>query len=101
LNIELRWDDKVLRDDLVLPLAMTLSFICCKEYALTVDATKKQLPSRNSVCLALRGEQSTNKLAITSVIHYYLDGNWALCDVQLAFDEVDHLFFPVSKVNSG
>jgi hypothetical protein len=58
-----------------------------------VDAIKKQLPSRNKVSLALDGWISTNKLVITSVIAYYIDRIWALGEVQLAFDEVDNLFF--------
>ena len=33
-----------------------------------------------------------NKLAITSVIAYYMDQNWALREVQHAFNEVEHLF---------
>jgi hypothetical protein len=92
-NLELRRSDKALRDDLLLPSATTLSNICCREYALTVDAIKKQLPSRNKVSLALDGWTSTNKLAITSVIAYYMDQNWVLREVQLAFDEVNLLFF--------
>jgi hypothetical protein len=52
----------------------------------------KQLPLRNKFSLALDGLTSTNKLAITSVIGYYMDRNWALHDVHLAFDEVDRLF---------
>jgi hypothetical protein len=59
---------------------------------MTVDAIKKQLPLRNKVSLALDGWTSTNKLAITSVIAYYMDRNWALREVQLAFDEVNRLF---------
>jgi hypothetical protein len=58
-----------------------------------VDATKKQLPSHNNGSLALNGWISTIKLAITSVIAYYMDRNWALRVVQLAFNEVDCLFF--------
>jgi hypothetical protein len=77
----------------VLPSATTLSNICRSEYALTLDAIKKQLPLQNKVCLALDGWTSTNKLAITSVIAYYMDRNWALHEVQLAFDEVNLLFF--------
>jgi len=91
-NPELRRSYKASRDDLVLPSATTLSNICRREYALTVDAIKKQLPIRNKVSLALDGWTSTNKLAITSVIAYYMDRNWALHEVQLAFDEVDRLF---------
>jgi len=37
-NLELRGSYKALRDDLVLPSAMTLSNICRMEYTLTVDA---------------------------------------------------------------
>jgi len=91
-NLELPRSYKALRHDLVLPSATTLSNICQKEYALTVDAIKKQLPLRNKVSLALDGWTSTNKLAITSVIAYYMHQNWALHGVQLAFDEVDRLF---------
>jgi len=57
-----------------------------------MDAIKKQLPIRNKVSLALDGWTSTIKLAISSVIAYYIDQNWALREVQLAFDEVDRLF---------
>jgi len=48
-NLELRQSYQALRDDLVLPCPTTLSHICQREYALTVDALKKQLPSRNEV----------------------------------------------------
>jgi len=91
-NDELRRTYKALRDDQVLPSATTLSNVCRREYALTVDGIKKQLPIRNKVSLALDGRTSTNKLAITSVIAYYMDPNWALLEVQLAFDEDDRLF---------
>jgi hypothetical protein len=88
-NLELRWSYNTLRSELVLPSASTLRNICRREYTLTVDAIKKQLPSTNKVSLALDGWTSTNKLAIMSVIAYYMDRNWALREVQLAFDEVD------------
>jgi len=92
-NRELQRSYKALPDDLVLPSATTLSNICQREYALTLDAIKKQLPVRNKVSLALNGWTSINKLAITSVVGYYMDRNWALLEVQLAFDEVDWLFY--------
>jgi len=91
-NLELRRSYNSLRDDLVLPSATTLRNICRREYALTVESITKQLPIRNKVSLALDGRTSTNKLAITSVIAYYMDRNWALREVQLAVDEVDRLF---------
>jgi len=43
-NLELRWSYNALHDKLVLPSGMTLSNICRRGYALTVDAIKKQLP---------------------------------------------------------
>ena len=92
-NLELRRSYNALRSELVLPSASTLSNICQREYTLTVDAIKKQLPSTNKVSLALDGWTSTNKLAITSVIAYYMDRNWALREVQLAFDEVNSPIF--------
>ena len=72
-NIELGWSYNALRSDLVLPSASTLSNICQRQYSLTVDAIKKQLPPRNEVSLALDGWTSTDKLAITSAIAYYMD----------------------------
>jgi len=80
-------------DDLVRQSATTLINICPRESALTLDAIKKQLPVLNKVSLALDRWTSTNKFAITSVIAYHMDQNWALRDVQLAFDEVDRLFY--------
>ena len=92
-NLELRGSYKALRDDLVLPSVTTLRNICRREYALAADAIKQQLLLRNIVSLALDEWTSTNQLAITSVIAYYIDRNWALSVVQLAFDEVDRLFY--------
>jgi len=91
-NLELRRSYKALQDDLVLPSSTTLSNICQREYVLTVDAIKKQLPVQNKVPLALDGWTSTNKLAITSFIAYYMDLNGVLHEVQLAFHGVDRLF---------
>jgi len=80
-NLELQQSYKALRDDLVLLSATTLSNMCRREYALTVHAIKQQLPLRNEVNLAFDGWTSTNKLAITSVIAYYMDLNWAFHEV--------------------
>ena len=92
-NLEMRQSYKALRDDLVLPSTTTLSNICWREYVLTVDAIKKQLPSRNQVSLALDRWTSSNKVTITSVIAYYMNRHWAWREVQLGFDEVDCTFF--------
>jgi len=79
--------------ELVLLSASTLSNICQREYSLTVDATKKQLLSKNTVSSALHWWTSTKKRSITSAIAFYVDRNWGLREVQLAFDEVDSHFF--------
>ena len=91
-NIELQQSYNPLCSELVLPSASTLSNLCGREYSLTVDAIKKQLPSRNRVSIASDGWISTKKLAITSVMVYYMDRKWALGEVLLTFDEVDILF---------
>jgi len=72
-NLDLRRSCKALRDDLVLPSGITISKICRRDYALTVDEIKKQLRSRHIVSLGLDGRTSTNNRAITLVIAYYLD----------------------------
>jgi len=58
-----------------------------------MDAIRKQLPGWNEGSLAFDGWTSTNKLAIKSVSAQYMDQICALCADQLAFDEVDRLFF--------
>ena len=92
-NVQLRRSYKALLDDLVLPSTMTFSNICRREYAMSVDAITKLLPSGNKVSLALDGWTSTNQLALMSVNAYHMDRNWVLYEVQLAFDEVERLFF--------
>jgi len=92
-NLELQWSYIALRDDLVLPSTKTISKICRREYAMTVDGIPKQFPSRNRVSLPLDGWTSMNKLAIRSVIAYYRDRNWAIREVQLGFYKLDRLFF--------
>jgi hypothetical protein len=90
---------KALYSDLALLATNTLSSIGWREYSLTVDTIKKQLPTRNKVSLALDRWTLTNKLAIISVIVYYMDRNWALCEVQLVLDEVDYQFLFYYKAN--
>jgi hypothetical protein len=60
-------------DDPVMPSTRTLSNICRRDYALTVDAIDKQLSSQNEFSLALDRWTFTNILAITLVIAYYMD----------------------------
>ena len=97
-NLVLRRSYNALRSKLVLLSASTLSKICWRGSTLTVDAIKKQLPSRNKVSLALDRWTSMNRLAIMSVIVHYKDQNWALREVQLAFNEVDSPFFSYFKI---
>jgi len=77
----------------VLPSTTTLTNICQREYALTVDAIRNQLPLQNNRTLDLEAWTSTNNQAKTSVITYFMNHNYALSKVQLAFDEMDRLFF--------
>jgi hypothetical protein len=91
-NLELRQSYRALRNNLVLPYPTSLSNICQRDDAQTLDVIKKQLPIRNKVSLALDRWTSTNKLAITSVITYYMDRNWTLHEGQLAVNEIDLLF---------
>jgi hypothetical protein len=72
-NLKLWRSYRAIFDDLVLLAATTLSNICGREYALTVDAIQKQLPSQNKVSLGLDGWISTNKLATMSVNTYYMN----------------------------
>jgi hypothetical protein len=92
LNLELQLSCKALYNHLVVSSATTLSNICRREYALTLDAFAKQLPMRNELSISLNGETSAHKTAITLVIAYYMHRNWGLRAVQLAHDEVDRLF---------
>jgi hypothetical protein len=56
------------------------------------------LLSGNQVSFALDGWTSTNKLAIMMVMANSMDRPWVLQEVQLAFDEVDGLFFSHFKI---
>jgi len=96
-NLELQLSYNALWSELVLPSTSTLSNHCQREYSLTVDAIKKQLPSQNKVSLALDGWTTTNKLVISSVIAYDMYPNWALRDEQLSFEEVDNLLVSYIK----
>jgi len=96
-NLTLRRLYNALCCELLLPSASTLAIISRRKYSLTVDAIKKQLPSRNEVSLALDEWTSTNKLAITSVTAYNMDWNHGLQEAQLTFDEVDSLFVSYSE----
>jgi len=91
-NQEQRWSYKTSHNDQVLPSTLTLSNSCRREYPQPVDEIEKQLQLRNTVSLALDGLIARNSLAITLVIAYYTDRNWALREVQLPFDEVNHQF---------
>jgi len=96
-NLELQQSNNALCSKLALPSACTICIIRRREYSLTVDATKKQLPSRNNVSLALNGWISTNKLVISLFIAYYMHWNWVLWEAQLVCDEADSMFIFYSE----
>src|SRR3977135_1901706 len=72
-NLELRRAFLALRTDIKLPSASNMGNLCSREYGLTLAAIKRQLPDQNKVSLALDGWTSCNRLAIESVIGYYID----------------------------
>ena len=80
-----------LRHDLKLPSVSMLSRLLESEYDKTIEAIKHQIPLGQRVSIALDGWTSQNRLAITSVIMYYISRNWKLEEVQLAFEEVRYL----------
>jgi hypothetical protein len=97
-NREFRRTFNSLRSILHLPCPSTLSNTCRREYALTIDAIREQLPKSNKISLAIDGWTSTHRLAIKSIIGYYIARDWTLKEVQLAFEEViivSYLFFQV------
>jgi len=65
----------VIRCELALSCARTISNICCTKYSLAVDAIKKQLPARNKVSIALAAWTSMNTLGIILVIAYNMEHN--------------------------
>jgi len=73
--------------------------MCWRECMLTVDAIKKQLPSRNKGSVALDRWTSTNKFAIQLVIAYYIDWNWH-CERydSHSMRSIDHSF-PMSQAH--
>jgi len=91
-NLVVRQSYKAFRRELVPLWAMTLSNICRRDYAPTVDVLKKQLPSWNKVTLALDGWTSSKELSIKLVAAYDIDRNWAFSELQLAINDVDRLF---------
>jgi len=91
-NLQLQQSYKVIWSDLRLLSATPLSNIFRRENVLTVDAIEQHLVSRKQVSLALDGGKSRNKLTTSSVIAYRVDRQWPLLEVQLTYDEVDHLF---------
>jgi len=92
-NLELKWSCKALQSDLVLQFATTHRNTRQRESSFYVDSIMKQLPLQNEVSLTGDWWISTHRSAITSVIAYNMCRNWAVGEVQLAFVEVDRLFF--------
>jgi len=89
-NREFRRVFKVLRNDIKIPSVSKLTSLLGKEYDKTLEAIKGQIPRGQRVSIALDGWTSKNRLAITSVIMYYISRNWTLEEVQLAFEEVGY-----------
>ena len=87
-NPELRRILFSLKPDVNIPSVSTLRRLLATEYEKTTQAIRDNIPEGQKVGLALDGWTSGNKLAISSVIMYYISKNWELKEVQLAFEEV-------------
>lgn len=87
-NKEFRRVFFMLRPDIRIPSVGTLTNLLSREYEMTLAAIKGQIPLGQKVSIALDGWTSQNRLAITSVIMYYITRNWKLEEVQIAFEEV-------------
>lgn len=87
-NVELRRVFFSLRSDVKIPSVGTLTNLLAREYEMTLAAIKEQIPTGQKVSIALDGWTSQNRLAITSVIMYFISKNWKLEEVQIAFEEV-------------
>ena len=87
-NPELRRILFSLKPDVNIPSVSTLRQLLATEYEKTTKAIQDNIPEGQKVGLALDGWTSGNKLAISSVIMYYISKNWELKEVQLAFEEV-------------
>ena len=91
-NPELRRILFSLKPDVNLPSVSTLHRLPATEYEKTTKAIRDNIPEGQKVGLALDGWTSGNKLAISSVIMYYISKSWQLKEVQIAFEEVCGLF---------
>lgn len=87
-NKELRRAFFMLRPEVKIPSVGTLTNLLAREYEMTLAAIKQQIPIGQKISIALDGWTSQNRLAITSVIMYYISRNWTLEEVQIAFEEV-------------
>ena len=91
-NPELRRILFPLKADLNLPSVSILRRLLATDYEKTTKAIRDNIPEGQKVGLALDGWTSSNKLAISSVIMYYISKSWELQKVQIAFEEVCGLF---------
>jgi hypothetical protein len=73
----------------------TLTNLLAREYEMTLTAIRAGIPVGQKVSIALDGWTSQNRLAIMSVIMYYISPNWTLEEVQIAFEEVLNKSFRV------
>ena len=91
-NPELRRILFSLKPDVNLPSVSTLRRLLATEYEKTTKSIRDNIPEGQKVGLALDSWTSGNKLAISSVILYYISKSWQLKEVQIALEEVCGLF---------
>lgn len=80
------------RHDIHVPSRSTFQRLLMQEYQLAVNSIETLLPRGNKVSLAADAWTSPNKLAILSIIGYFVTEDWRLAEVQLGFEQIhgDH-----------
>jgi hypothetical protein len=59
-----------------------------KEYNLAVTAIENLRPRTSKVSIAVDGWTSPNKMAILSIIGYFVTDDWHLAEIQLGFQQI-------------
>jgi hypothetical protein len=78
---------QMLRHDIKIPSATTLTRLLAKEYTMVLTCIRNILPGDSKISLAMDGWTSVNKRAIISIIASWINHNLVLETLQLSFEE--------------
>ena len=76
------------RNDLKLPSRSTVQRLLMREYQLAVKAIATLIPMDRKISIAIDAWTSPNKLAILSIIGYFVTSDWRLAEIQLGFEQI-------------